>query len=275
MFRLPLLALLLTAAGLAAPARAQAPMQQAAMPAATSTADARPYAAAITQDLLRRHLTVLASDAYEGRETGEKGQRLAAYYLAASFQALGLTGPVPGSDNPYLQHFTLERSAWPATGTLQVGRQRYQWQRDFYAAGSSPFDQATTLRPLFVGYGIAQEGYNDYAGLPSVKGRDLIMLLGEPQQAGKPLLSADGAPTKWGDGFRAKLALALNEKEARSVFFISASRRAFDQAQAQRQGFLSRPSISLPTTEANYAAAYFVSPAVGCQLLGTTEAALN
>lgn len=93
---------------------------------ATAPDWAATYAGSITPEDLRRHLTVLASDAYEGRETGEKGQKMAAEYLAQQFKALGLTGPVPNSDNPYLQHFPLERTVWATEQMkLQVGKQSF------------------------------------------------------------------------------------------------------------------------------------------------------
>ncbi|WP_308239884.1 hypothetical protein [Hymenobacter sp. J193] len=91
------------------------------------------YAQAIDAADLRRHLTVLASDAYEGRETGEKGQKMAADYLSNRFKELGLTGPMQGFANTYLQHFTLERTRWNGTPTLLVGKQPFVWKRDFYS----------------------------------------------------------------------------------------------------------------------------------------------
>ncbi|MCB9327190.1 MAG: hypothetical protein H6572_00700 [Lewinellaceae bacterium] len=39
------------------------------------------YAKLVTADLLRKHLTYLASDELEGRETGTKGNNLASNYL--------------------------------------------------------------------------------------------------------------------------------------------------------------------------------------------------
>ena len=67
------------------------------------------YAASITTDDLRRHLEVLASDAYEGRDTGKEGQKKAARYLREQFQAMGIP-PVPvqtGISEGYYQPFTL------------------------------------------------------------------------------------------------------------------------------------------------------------------------
>ncbi|WP_078063196.1 M28 family peptidase [Solirubrum puertoriconensis] len=229
------------------------------------------YANTITQDDLRKHLTVLASDAYEGRETGEKGQRMAADYLAKQFAALGLTGPVQNSDSPYLQHFTLERNHWAAEQMkLQIGKQQYQLLQDYFISSDSPFSQETTLQPIFVGYGIEQDAYNDYAGL-DVKGKDLIVLAGEPTKDGKPLLSTDGKPSKWGLDTRAKSALAT-QKGVRSVFFINPDADKFAQNLARFMPYLNQPRMDFPgkaQAQSPRAATYFISTAVGYELLSS------
>jgi len=59
----------------------------------------------ITQDLLYNHLSVIAHDSLEGRETGMPGQKKAADYLSAQYRTMGLT---PIADNQtYLQKFNL------------------------------------------------------------------------------------------------------------------------------------------------------------------------
>ncbi|MCB2378768.1 M28 family peptidase [Hymenobacter sp. BT635] len=233
------------------------------------------YGATITQADLREHLTILASDAYEGRETGEKGQKMAADYLAKRFKDLGLTGPVQNSDNPYLQHFTMERSTWTGEAALKVGGSNYGWLTDFYAYGSSPFQNETTIQPVFAGYGIEQEGYSDYAGL-DVKGKDIIVLLGEPlNAAGKPLLGKEGQGSKWGMDFRAKAAKAA-EKGARSVFFVeTAPGSSFTKAAARMAPYISRPTVSFLDNKEAARSAFFVSPAVAYKMLGTTAAGLG
>lgn len=65
------------------------------------------FAKTITQEDLKSHLSVLASDEFEGRETGERGQKMAAEYIAGHFEKLGLAAPVEGS---YYQHFDLAES---------------------------------------------------------------------------------------------------------------------------------------------------------------------
>ena len=48
------------------------------------------YANTITSADLKKHLNVLASDEYEGRETGKEGQKKAAKYIAEQFKSSGI-----------------------------------------------------------------------------------------------------------------------------------------------------------------------------------------
>lgn len=59
----------------------------------------------ISPDFMRPRLTAFAHDSMEGRETGTRGLRKAADYLAAEYRAMGLQ-PV-GDDSSYFQHFKL------------------------------------------------------------------------------------------------------------------------------------------------------------------------
>jgi hypothetical protein len=77
------------------------------------------YMKAITSLELRGHLEVIASDVFEGRETGKDGQKLAADYLAEQFSLIGLEKPVGYAT--YFQTFPLFHS-YPG-GTLIAGKQ--------------------------------------------------------------------------------------------------------------------------------------------------------
>ena len=46
------------------------------------------YAKTITEGDLKAHLSILASDEYEGRETGKKGQKMAAKYISDNFMVV-------------------------------------------------------------------------------------------------------------------------------------------------------------------------------------------
>ena len=69
--------------------------------------DPQPYASTISATELENHLMVLASDAFEGRETGEPGAEKAAAYIASHFRSLGIE-PYDGST--YYQPVQLIRS---------------------------------------------------------------------------------------------------------------------------------------------------------------------
>ena len=64
---------------------ADSPRESAALPADQSAALDR-----ITADSLRGHLSFIASDLLEGRETPSRGLDLAAEYIAAQFRRVGL-----------------------------------------------------------------------------------------------------------------------------------------------------------------------------------------
>ena len=65
------------------------------------------FAKTISSEDLKEHLAILSSDEFEGRETGKKGQKMAAEYIAAQFEKLGFEAPVYGS---YFQTFDLHES---------------------------------------------------------------------------------------------------------------------------------------------------------------------
>ena len=60
------------------------------------------FSKTIIVDDLQRHLSVLASDSLEGRETGKKGQKMAAEYIMNHFKNIGIP---PYNKNTYYQKF--------------------------------------------------------------------------------------------------------------------------------------------------------------------------
>ena len=63
------------------------------------------YAETITVFDLERHLTILASDSLEGRETGKPGQKMAADYIMNHFKNIGIP---PYKEKTYYQKFKVE-----------------------------------------------------------------------------------------------------------------------------------------------------------------------
>ncbi|HAI44377.1 MAG TPA: peptidase, partial [Maribacter sp.] len=69
------------------------------------------YAETITEAELKDHLYIYASDEYEGRETGQPGQKKAIAYLKAEYEKLSI--PAATEDGNYFQEVPLEISKLP------------------------------------------------------------------------------------------------------------------------------------------------------------------
>ncbi len=289
-------ALLLAGAAAAQPALPAAPAGAAKVKIKTKTRDGAagapaagasgpdwsvPYAARITPEGLRQDLSVLASDEYEGRETGQKGQKMAADYLAKAFASYGLMGPVPGSDNPFLQHFSLTRVGVDPASSIRVGDRTFEVGKDFYLVLRNPA-AAALIQPTFVGYGISTAGYADFApNAPDLKNKDLLLLLGEPlNKAGKPLLSKDGTPTAFGGaGFveMGERSPTMRGLTPRTTIRVMPSAEALARVPQDYAGLqVGGERLEFPGAAAGPGGSnvFFVSPEMGAALLGTTPAGL-
>nr|WP_229496540.1 M28 family metallopeptidase [Massilia polaris] len=135
--------------------------------------------------MIRAHLSFLADDLLEGRETGSRGYDIAARYVASQFLQYGVKPK--GDKDGYLQHVPLR-----ATHLVQEspvvelrtarGTETLAWLDDYAVSGSLLEDQSEVTAPLvFVGYGIqaARLGHNDYANI-DVKGKIVVVLAGKP-----------------------------------------------------------------------------------------------
>ncbi len=105
------------------------------------------YANSIQAADLRRHLTYLASDEMEGRDTGEKGQKLAADYLREFYKSIDLEGPVDGK---YFQKFQLSSVLWTEV-SLQIGKNKLVENEDFVFMGDGDMKRAAKAELVFLG----------------------------------------------------------------------------------------------------------------------------
>ncbi|HEX8378487.1 MAG TPA: peptidase, partial [Pedobacter sp.] len=113
------------------------------------------YAELLTPENARKHLNILASDEFEGRETGKKGAELAANYIANEFKKLNLKAPVSGS---YFQNVQLVEGSF-VVDKFQVNNKQLQNLRDFYLSSASVSRKVKAEEIIFAGYGISTEGY--------------------------------------------------------------------------------------------------------------------
>ncbi|MCB9449615.1 MAG: M28 family peptidase [Flavobacteriales bacterium] len=159
---------------------------------------------------------VLASDEFEGRETGMEGQKKAARYIAQQFNRIGIP---PYKDSTYFQSFPLLLQK-PSGSTVTVGGKTFEFLKDFYYFPGVEDQQWTVQDVLFLGYGIAEEdGYNDYKG-HDVAGKVLMVINGEPLDKDSNSV-VTGSPKKsiWTTNYRTKGRTAL-EKEAKAQFVV-------------------------------------------------------
>jgi len=175
------------------------------------------YADKITAEELEEHIEVLASDEYEGRETGEVGQKMAAEYLANFYESLGL--PAIGENNSYYQEIPLMIQDWQKV-SIDANNKDFVFLEDFYCFGRSTESGALRVTDVvFAGYGIDDTLYSDYKNL-KVKGKVVLLLDSEPQlKNGTYLLTQSEQPSKWSANWRTKLSTA-KEKGAQAVLII-------------------------------------------------------
>ena len=96
----------------------------------TDPSSMRKYQSVITAEELLRKLTIIASDSFEGRGTGSRGQKMAAAYIVSQFTSIGLQplgshGEKRNAASRYLQPVELYPAAPRAVVlTFTMGREK-------------------------------------------------------------------------------------------------------------------------------------------------------
>lgn len=174
--------------------------------ALTAQSESRAPEFNLTKADMEAHLRFLASDALEGRRTGEMGNDIAAAYIASQYATYGLK-QVEGA-NGYYQPVPFEAITPPSAGSLEVNDEAYQ-QGDnlLIMTGNLPL---TKTKAVFANYGWADEeaGTNDYEGL-DVEGKVVFVLPGTPE--GKDPLTVFNAMGKKRKLAKAQGAIGLIE----------------------------------------------------------------
>src|SRR4051794_8007476 len=98
-------------------------------------------AEAITAPDLLKHVKVLASDEYEGRAPGSKGEELSVKYIYEQFKALGLE---PGNPNgTYIQEVPLAGIVTLPTASFTIGDKKMELKfPEDYVASSARLENA-------------------------------------------------------------------------------------------------------------------------------------
>ncbi|PYJ13718.1 MAG: peptidase M28 [Verrucomicrobia bacterium] len=143
----------------------------------------QPALEAITPDGLLAHIKVLASDEFEGRAPGTKGEELSVKYISDQFKKIGLK---PGNpDGTYTQEVPLAGIKGEPRMSFTIGDKTIdlKYPDDFVASSArlQPEIKVEKSDVVFVGYGVVapEYGWDDYKGV-DVRGKTLLMLIGDP-----------------------------------------------------------------------------------------------
>lgn len=156
------------------------------------------YAATITAGELENHLTILASDEMEGRETGFDGQKMAAAYIVKQFKSFGI--PEISSKelllpNGYEQSFDLELKQ-PGGLSIKCDGASYEFLDDMLFFNKEAQESKTFENMLFAGYGLRSVNHNDLAGL-NCDGCMMMVMSGLPKnKGGQSKVEVEGQPSE-------------------------------------------------------------------------------
>lgn len=135
----------------------------------------------------RDHLRTLASDEFEGRAPGTRGEELTVDYVRSVYEQAGL---VSMTDDTYTQMVPMARIAPSRVTNMQFSGAddsnefSYRQQMMGWTQRITDAVEVEDSDMVFVGYGIVAPEYdwNDYAGL-DVEGKTVVMLVNDPGYA--------------------------------------------------------------------------------------------
>jgi Zn-dependent M28 family amino/carboxypeptidase len=143
----------------------------------------QPALDAITPDGLLAHIKILASDEFEGRAPGTKGEELSVKYITDQFKQIGLKPANP--DGTYTQEVPLAGIKSEPAMSFGVHDKTIdlKYPDDFVASSArlEPEIKVNNSDVVFVGYGIVapEYGWEDYKNV-DVIGKTILMLINDP-----------------------------------------------------------------------------------------------
>jgi len=176
------------------------------------------YANTITAEEMKNHLTILAGDEFQGRETGTRGNSLAGSYIANYFRSIGMKNK--GVENSYRQAVAFTFSKWEDTDIF-IGENRYKHLWDFLAFPDKNEDitALTTSEIIYLGYGIDDAKYSDYKK-NDVAGKVIMINKGEPlKKDSTSWITGTSEASEWTTNIDKKLEVA-KKKGVKLVLII-------------------------------------------------------
>ena len=137
--------------------------------------------------MLHQHISVLASDEFEGRAPATPGEEQTINYLQSEFEALGID---PGNGESYFQSVSVTEITTANDAVLTFSGSNYDVELEYATemiVGSQQQIPTTSIvdsELVFVGYGVVapERDWNDYAGI-DVVGKTVVILVNDPGYA--------------------------------------------------------------------------------------------
>jgi len=223
---------------------------------AQKNATAIKYSKTVNAELARKHLSILASDEFEGRETGKLGAAKAAKYIADEFKALGLQAPVKGS---YFLDVAIVEPSF-TVNSLTANGKSYTIGTDFSATGSTGTKTVTAGDIVFIGYGIGADTYDDLKNTDIAGKVVLYINTGEPVSNGIFKVTGTDKTSNW------------STDRSRRIQFIQSKKPAVILAVNPAGGAVRRSNGARMTLKSNVVSApvYTITPAIANDLLKPT-----
>ncbi|GAB3548178.1 M28 family peptidase [Spirosoma fluminis] len=144
----------------------------------TQTATARLPEFNVSRAEVEEHTRYIASDALQGRRTGEPGNQKAAEYIAQHYQKFGLK-PAPGQPD-FFQRINLNKVKAASSAVMVIGNDSLKLGKELVVMAGGP--TAVSGEVIYVGYGLT-DGEDGYKGR-DVKGRIVVAQGGSPDAKG-------------------------------------------------------------------------------------------
>ena len=205
---------------------------------------AKKYGDMITSADLKEYLSIIASDAFEGRETGKRGQKIAAAFISTHFQELELIPPVNGN---FYQPVPLYTSI-PGDIYVIVGNTKLNNFGDvvYYGTGNSGGELSCPV--VFVGKGRKED-------FDQVTVTDKAVVV----------------EVESFSGFHEPLELAY-QRGAKTVLVFNPDQNQFRELVEQLKTYTSEGTLSLtkPSPSTQHSGVFFIAPVVAEKIFNST-----
>lgn len=202
---------------------------------------------AIDGKKMKAMLTFVAADELQGRDTGDRGLKIAAKFLESQYLLAGLT-PAPGQES-MLQKIPVIKSTLDTTTSMTLASgddkessQQFWVYRDFLATSKHPESLQVQAPLVFAGFGYANPAmkYDDFKNV-DIRDRVLLVLDGTPKDQDLQKLNLIDRLRKL-RAQRDKKAEFAQKAGAAAVLFIS---QDLNLEESRLQRWLGRPNFRL------------------------------